>query len=328
MWRERPARSVAEPDPAGPAPTADLTRNRLLRRLEWPILRTFARRLGGGERSRQRAAGVDLTDLREYQAGDDIRQIDWNATARSERTYVRESLAERGLDVWFLADVSASIDWGTAECLKRERTVELVETASALLTRQGNRTSALLFAGGTTGVVPPGAGRDHVRRVASLIRSAPRQPTPGPTNLATALLHLGRLVRQPSLVLIVTDFLVQPGWQAPLRTLAQRHEVIGVRVVDPREANLPDVGIVTFEDPETGDQVTVDTSDRRLRERFTLAAHKQSARLRLELRHVGASLLEISTADDVLTALVRFLDGRRHERRLPSATLRRASAGI
>lgn len=289
----------------------------LLRRLRWTVLRPLATRLGGAERSLVRGSGLEISEMREYQPGDDVRHIDWNVTARSDRPYVREAQVERALDVWLLVDTSASIDWGTAECVKRDRAVELSAVAGQLLTRYGNQLGALLFAQRPLGFVPPGAGRAHLLRLLACIREEPRQRKRGATNLAAALERANALIRRRSMIVILSDFLAPGDWQGPLRRLAARHEVLAAVLRDPREMAIPDVGTVTFEDPETGRQLMVDTSDPRLRERFRAAAALQAEQLQQALSAAGVDHTIVGTDEALLPALVRFLDarGRRRERR-------------
>lgn len=286
----------------------------LVRRLEWTVLRPLAVHLGGRERTLLRSPGMELAELREYQPGDDVRYIDWNVTARTDRPYVRESHAERALDAWLLLDLSASVDWGTASCLKRERALEFAAVAGQLLCRHGNRLGALLFAERPLGLVPPAGGRASALRLLARLQGEPTRWRSGPTDLVGALELAHRVIRHRALILVVSDFLVPEGWQTALARLAYRHEVVAVRLTDPRERELPDIGLVTLEDPETGAQLVVDTGDRRLRERFRAAAQEQARRLRDELWACGVDLLELDTAEAVLPALRRFLELRRQRR--------------
>jgi uncharacterized protein (DUF58 family) len=298
----------------------------LLRRLQWTVIRPLASRLGGDERSLVRGFGLELSDLREYQPGDDVRHIDWNTTARTDRPYVREAYAERALDVWLVVDVSPSVAWGTARCLKRDLAVELAATVGLLRGRQGNRIGALLFAERPRALVPVGIGRAHLLRLVTCLRDEPRRDGAGRTDLAAALAQIRAFAQRRSLILIISDFLVPDGWQVALGPLAHRHEVVAVRLRDPREAEIPDVGLIAFEDPETGGQLVVDTGDRRLRERFAEAAAGQDERIRAELVRRGVDQLVLSTADDLGPALVRFLGARKYRRGHTGApaTLRRA----
>jgi uncharacterized protein (DUF58 family) len=291
----------------------------LLRRLRWTVLRPLARRLNGEERSVLSGPGVEFAQVREYQPGDDIRRIDWQLTARSDRAYVREAHDERGLDVWLAVDVSPSVDWGTRQGTKRDVAVELCALASDLLGQRGNRVGLLLFADKVLSVVPPGTGRANVERIVGRVREEPRQRTAGPTDLAGALSVLPKLLRRPSMLILVSDFLVPDGWAERLRPLARRHEVIAVHLEDQREVDLVDIGIVTFEDPETGVQLTVDTADAKLRERFFMAAARQSAGIDATLRSCGVDVLQLGTDGELLRNLAGFLDSRRSRRQQPVA---------
>jgi uncharacterized protein (DUF58 family) len=284
----------------------------LFRRLRWPVLRRLAIHPGGDERSAIRGLGVEYNEVREYQPGDDPRLIDWNLTARSTSTYVRESYPDRGLDVWLVVDTSRSLDWGTARCLKRQTALELVVAATQLLSRHGNRVGALLFDHGVHQVISPVSGRTGLLRlIAQVDRGMVPLDVGGPTDLGRALLEAGRLIRRRSLVIVISDFLSAVQWGLPLRSLALRHEVIAARVFDPREHEIPDVGVVTFEDAESGTQLQVDTGSRRLRERFKRAAEEQRGWIRQEILGAGAGLFELTTAEELLPQLVRFFQQRR-----------------
>jgi uncharacterized protein (DUF58 family) len=299
----------------------------LLRRLHWSVIKPLARRPNGDERSRLTGAGVEFAGIREYQPGDDVRRIDWNVTARQGVPFVREVQAEGALDVWLVVDVSGSVDWGTGECLKRYRAIELAAVAGQLLGRHGNRVGMLLFADQPLGIVPPAAGRAHLERVVGRLRLEPRRPAHrGPTDLTAALQQVRKLVRRPSLVIVISDFLVADGWPAAMRQLALRHEVVAARLTDPREGALPDIGIVTFEDPESGAQLTVDTGDTKLRERFATAAREQTSQLSRQFGALGVDQLELSTAEPLLPVLASFLEARRRRRGVRGGHLSLVSA--
>jgi uncharacterized protein (DUF58 family) len=297
-----------------PAPTPRRSPTDVLRRLQWTVLRPLATALGGDERSLVRGAGMELAEVREYQPGDDVRHIDWNTTARTEQVYVREAYAERALDVWLLLDVSSSIDWGTAQCVKRDRLIDFVGVAGQLLGRRGHRIGSLTFAYEPLAMVPPGSGRIHLQRLLDRAQASTPTQQRRATNLSAALKQLETFARRRSLVLIVSDFLVADEWQPMLRRMAQRHEVVAVQLADPREGDLPPIGTVVFEDPETGAQLIANTDDAKLRERFRAAAEAQANQLRLDLRRCGAEHLRISTNDDLLPILVRWLAARRQQR--------------
>jgi uncharacterized protein (DUF58 family) len=266
-----------------------------------------------------RGFGAELSEIREYQPGDDVRHIDWNSTARADRPYVREAYVDRALDVWLVLDVSASVDWGTADCLKRERAIEFAAVIGQLLGRHGNRVGALLFADRPLSFIAPSAGRQHMLRMLAAIEEEPRQDVQRSTDLRSALLQAGAVIRRRSLVLVISDFLAPDGWQSALGQLAQRHEVVAVRLRDPREGELPDVGFVTLEDPESGGQLVVNTGDAGLRERFQHVARAQDEAISAAVAGNGIDLLVLNTNDALLPTLVSFLHMRRQRRALAAA---------
>lgn len=306
-----------------PVPGSHLAPDALLKRVQWAVLRPLATLLGGDERSLLRGPGMELAEVRPYQPGDDVRHIDWNITARTEQPFVREAHAERALDVWLLLDISASIDWGTAQCIKRERLLEFAAVAGQILGGRGHRVGALLFADRPLLLVPPAAGRVHLQRLLGSVRGEARQQRRGITDLSAALGKADAIMRRRGLVLVVSDFLAENDWQPALRRLAQRHDVLAIRLHDPRERELPDVGLITLEDPETGDQLLVNTADRKLRERFTAAAADQAEHLHRTLAACGADQLAIGTDEALLPALLRFLAARRQRRAVGAQMARR-----
>ena len=315
--------------------------DQLLRRSRWPVLRRLGFHPGGDERSSTRGAGLEYSDVREYQAGDDPRTIEWNITARSDRPYVRESLPDRGLDAWLLVDITRSLDWGTARCLKRQLALEFSAVVGQLLIGRGNRVGALLFDDRVRSIIPPSAGRTALLQlIARIERATEGQETPSPigaghgpqipspsgggqgggvTDLACALAEAGRLIRRPSMMVLISDFMTPGGWQQPLSALAIRHEVVAVWITDPREGEIPDVGVVTFEDPESGEQILVDTRSAHLRARFQEAAAAQRGTIRADLLRARAAVAEISTAAELVPQLVGFIKQREAQRsgRLP-----------
>jgi uncharacterized protein (DUF58 family) len=291
-----------------------------MRRSRWPVLRRLGFHPGGDESSRFRGTGIEYSDVREYQAGDDPRSIEWNITARSDRPYVRESLPDRGLDAWMLVDVTRSLDWGTARCLKRQLGLEFAATVGQLLIARGNRVGALLFDERVRAIVPPLSGRTALLRLIARVERASEDPA-GTTDLARALTEAGRLIRRPSLLIIITDFMTAAGWQRPLSSLSIRHEVIAAWVTDPREREIPNVGVVTFEDPESGQQVLVDTGDARLRLRFENAADEQREAIRSDLRRSRAAIAELNTVAELVPQLVRFIKQREAQRGRPPARI-------
>ena len=286
----------------------------LLRRARWPVLRRLGFHPGGDERSTFRGTGLEYSDVREYQAGDDPRTIEWNITARSDRPYVRESLPDRGLDAWLLVDITRSLDWGTARCLKRQLALEFSAVVGQLLIGRGNRVGALLFDDRVRSIIPPSAGRTALLQLIARLERAAESPAEGPTDLGRALTEAGRLIRRPAMMVLISDFMTPGGWQQPLRSLAIRHEVIAVWITDPREGEIPDVGVVTFEDPESGQQILVDTRSAHLRARFQDAASEQRETIRADLLRARAAVAELSTAAELVPQLVAFIKQREAQR--------------
>ena len=270
-----------------------------------------------------RGAGLEYSDVREYQAGDDPRTIEWNITARSDRPYVRESLPDRGLDAWLLVDITRSLDWGTARCLKRQLALEFAAVVGQLLIGRGNRVGALLFDDRVRSIIPPSAGRTALLQLIARMERATDGQTPsaveggqgaGPTDLGRALAEAGRLIRRPSMMVLISDFMTPGGWQQPLSALAIRHEVVAVWITDPREGEIPDIGGVTFEDPESGEQILVDTRSAHLRARFQQAAAAQRGTIRADLLRARAAVAEMSTAAELVPQLVAFIKQREAQR--------------
>ena len=295
----------------------------LLRRSRWPVLRRLGFHPGGDERSSFRGTGLEYSDVREYQAGDDPRSIEWNITARSDRPYVRESLPDRGIDAWLLVDITRSLDWGTARCLKRQLALEFSAVVGQLLIGRGNRVGALLFDDRVRSIIPPSAGRTALLQLIARMERTAESPAEGPTDLGRALTEAGRLIRRPSMMVLISDFITPGGWQQPLSSLAIRHEVIAVWITDPREGEIPDVGVVTFEDPESGQQILVDTRSAHLRARFQDAAEEQRETIRADLVRARAAVAELSTAAELVPQLVAFIKQREAQR---GRRLARASA--
>ena len=298
----------------------------LLRRSRWPVLRRLGLHPGGDERSRLRGTGIEYTDVREYQAGDDPRTIEWTITARSDRVYVRESTPDRGIDAWLVIDVTRSLDWGTARCLKRQLVLSLSTLVGQLLMGRGNRVGAVLFDDGIRSISAPAAGRHALLRLLSRIERTQVEPRTAldvrrdvPSSLAQALTHLRRAISRPSLLLVASDFLAQAGWQRPLQLLGMKHEVVAAWISDPRERAIPDVGVVAFEDPETGRQLVVDTRDARLRQRFEAAARVQADAIRADLRRARVAVAELTTAQEPFAQLLDFMMRRGLERSRPPA---------
>ncbi|MCK6423358.1 MAG: DUF58 domain-containing protein [Aquabacterium sp.] len=294
------------------------TADALLRRLEWTVLRRLDGLLQGDHRTLWRGGGLDLADLREYQHGDDVRHIDWNVTARLQVPHVRQYTDDRDLTAWFLVDLTGSIEFGSAERTKREVAEELVALLARLITRHGNRVGALLYgldgAGQPPRLVPPGTGRRQVLALASRLRES-AAPGARVTVLGDLLRAAEGVLRRRSLVFVVSDFISEPGWDDALGRLARRHEVMALRLYDPLEMTLPDLGLLTLADAETGEQLQVDTADPGFRRRFEALAGQTEHALREALARAGVDTLEVTTADDLLTTVLRYAALRRQRLR-------------
>jgi uncharacterized protein (DUF58 family) len=298
------------------APTPELGADMLLKHLEWTVLRRLDGLLQGDYRTLFRGAGLDLADLREYQHHDDVRHIDWNVTARLQQPYVRQFTEDRELSAWFLVDLSASVDFGSNRATKRSLARSFVAVLARLLTRHGNRVGALLYGTAVDTVIPARGGRPHVLHLLQRMAQRPAESAPGATDLAQLLQAGQRIVKRRSSVFVVSDFISPPGWEDALARLALRHEVTAVRLYDPLEMELPDIGLMTMRDAETGEQLVVDTHDRGFRKRFAAAAQRRETALREGLAKAGVDTLELSTDDDLTDAILRFADLRKQRSRL------------
>ena len=326
-----PSRRPAANDEALAAEAAAGGAERALRRLEWTVIRRLDGLLQGDYRTLMRGTGLDLADLREYQHHDDVRHIDWNVTARLQTPHVRVFTEDREMAAWFVLDLSRSVDFGSGLKAKREISTGFVGVLARLLTRHGNRVGALVYGTDLEAVIPPRSGRRHVlhllhamERRADKAEAAPAQK--GMTRLADLLKSAATLMPRRSTVFVVSDFLSEPGWERPLGQLVQRHEVIAVRLFDPLELELPDLGLVPLRDAETGEQLWVDTHDAGFRKRFARLAAEREATLREALAKAGVDALELSTSDDLVEAIVRFADLRKRRMRIGPGSMKAVAA--
>jgi uncharacterized protein (DUF58 family) len=311
-----------------------LTPERILRRLEWRVIRRLDGRLQGDYRSLFRGLGVDVADLREYQPGDDLRHIDWNVTARMDTPFVREYLEDREVSAWLLLDRSPSMGFGPIDRRKHVVVAEVAATVAQVLTRSGNQVGAVLFDREVEQTVPPGHGRNQVLRILSLLlaerpatapdgetggrlpwsRREPARPARRTTDLSVPLRAAAGIARRRSLIVIVSDFISEPGWERSLALLSRRHDVVALQVVDRREFELPAAGMVYVEDAETGEQIFVDTADPAFQKRLRAAAEERQRALAESARSAGADLHTVTTDEDLVRALARIAERRRRRR--------------
>ena len=291
--------------------TSARTPERILHRLDWQVIRRLDGYLQGDYRSLFYGSGVDFADLREYQPEDDIRYIDWNVSARMNTPYVRKYVEDREVIAWFLLDLSPSVDFGRVDNQKRMVLIDFVATLARLLTRHGNRVGAMMYGSRIQHTVPARGGRNQVLR---LINDLLKQPylSKTPSTDLTPLFNGGlNAIKKRSLVFVISDFISAPGWEKPLNALSRRHEVIAIRLWDPREMEMPDIGVVIMEDAETGEQLYVDTHDKKFRQRFREAADQREVLLAETFKRSGVDMLPLSTEEDLIRAIIRFATIRR-----------------
>ena len=307
----------APPRVAG-APAEDV-----LRRLQVDITRRLDGMLHGEYEGLIPGRGSEPGDSRAYAPGDDVRRIDWNVTARMGDVHVRETVADRELATWVLLDRSASLDFGTARCEKRDVALAATAAIGFITLRTGNRLGVLVAGADGVKILAPGTGRRHLMGTLHAATKASGVSADGPVDLTAAIGSLARAGhRRRGLMVVVSDFLAPTGWERALRGLAHRHEVLAVEVVDPRELDLPDVGVIELVDPETGRHREIQTSAA-LRERYATAATAQRAAIAAGLRRAGADHLVLRTDRDWLLDIVRFVGRRKQRRRVAAGTASR-----
>ena len=295
----------------------------VLRRLQVDITRRLDGMLHGEHEGLVPGRGSEPGDARAYAPGDDVRRIDWNVTARMPDIHVRETVADRELATWVLLDRSASLDFGTARCEKRDLALAATAAIGFITLRTGNRLGVLVAGADRVQILPPGTGRRHLMGTLHAATQASGVSTDGPVDLTAAIGSLARAGhRRRGLMVVVSDFLAPTGWERALRGLAHRHEVLAVEIVDPRELALPDVGVIELVDPETGSQREIQTSAA-LRERYATAATAQREDIALGLRRAGVDHLVLRTDRDWLLDIVHFVGRRKQRRRVAAGTVHR-----
>ena len=291
----------------------------VLRKLQLLVTRKLDGLLQGDHLGLLPAAGSEIAESREYRPGDDVRRMDWPVTARTTVPHVRQTVADRELETWICLDLSASLDFGTARCEKRDLAVAAAAAVTHLTVRGGNRTGAVVANGDRLVRIPARGGRGYAQGMLRRIIETPRAAAGDRTDLAAAIDALNRPPRRRGMAVVISDFLGgepddptgPPAWERPLRRLGARHDLLAVEVVDPRELELPDVGVLTVVDTETGRLHEVQTGDRRFRERYAEAARAQRAGIAAALRRAGAGHLRLQTDSDWLLDIVRFVAGQR-----------------
>jgi len=305
---------------AGPVDPARIRRiMEMVRQIELRTRRKVDELLAGHYRSVFRGRGLDFDSVREYSPGDETRTIDWNVTARAGRPFVKTFREERELVAWILVDVSASSDFGSADTTKRAMAAELACLLALSAVRNNDKVGLLMFSDRVEVHVPPGKGRGHVMRLVREILDC--RPVGRGTDIAAALGLVGRMARRRSVIFVISDFeLPSDGGQSlaalvrAARPVGARHDVVGLELRDPREQPLPDLGLVSLEDAETGEVIALDTGRRRVRERFAELARKRDAEMRQALRRLRVEVLSLDSSRPYLPALLAFFESR--ERRV------------
>ena len=283
----------------------------LLRRLELTVRRRLDGLLQGDHLGLVPGSGSEAGDSRTYHPGDDVRRMDWPVTARTQVPHVRETIADRELETWAVVDLSASLDFGTANCEKRDLAIAGLAAVGHLTVHGGNRLGAVVTTGERVDRYPARPGRLAAERLLRDVVATPRAAGGRRGDLAAALETLRRPPRRRGLVVVISDFLGDPDWERPLRGLGARHELLAVEVVDPRELELPDVGVITVVDPESGQTLEAPTGDPEFRRKFAEGAAAQRAEIATGLRRAGAGHLQLRTDRDWLMDVVRFVADRR-----------------
>jgi uncharacterized protein (DUF58 family) len=306
------------PLPTDHGPSLDVeAAEAVLRRLELAVRNKLDGLLQGNYVGLVPGPGSETGESRQYVPGDDVRRMDWPVTARTTVPHIRQTVADRELETWLVVDLSPSMDFGTATTEKRELVLAALTAVVHLTVRGGNRVGAVVGNGQQSFVIPARAGRAHARHLMKRIALTPRAPHAGRNDLTQLLESVRRPPRRRGLVAVVSDFLDganggEPApWERPLRGLSDRHQLLGIEVLDPRELALEPTGLVTFVDPETGRQLEVQTSDVKVQARFAAAAAAQRERIAAGLRHAGAAHLQLRTDRDWVSDIVRFVIARR-----------------
>jgi uncharacterized protein (DUF58 family) len=306
-----------------PALAVEPSVREVLRRLELDVTRRLDGLLHGDHRGLVPGHGTELGETRRYAPGDDVRRIDWNVTARLSEPHIRQTISERELETWLVVDRSARLDFGTADCEKRDLALAAAGAVGFLTNRDGNRIGGILVGRGATDLIPARSGRNHLLRLLHQIASTPRGDHGGVTDLADGLGRLAATSKRRGLAVVISDFEVAPGWEQAMGVLSQRHEVVAMQVSDPRQFDLPDVGLVAVRDPATGAVRDLATNKRSVRQAFADTAHQRQRELEDKLRLHRIDHLHLSTDRPWLDDIVGYISARRTR---AAGTTRRGAA--
>jgi uncharacterized protein (DUF58 family) len=330
---------VTATDSGTPATAGTARSEAVLSRLQLLVTRKLDGLLQGDYAGLLPGPGSEAGESREYRPGDDVRRMDWPVTARTTQPHVRRTVADRELETWLAVDLSASLEFGTAQWLKSDLVVAAATAMAHLTVRGGNRIGAVVGTGDGAASSERGGwswrrrtptapkettaptfvrlpARPGRKEAQGLLRAIARtQIRTGRTDLGALIDTLNRPPRRRGVAVVISDFLAPVDvWARPVRKLGVRHDVLAIEVVDPRELELPDVGVIALADPETGALHEVQTADPQLRRRYAEAAGEQRAAIARALRAAGAAHLRLRTDSDWLLDIVRFVAAQRHAR--------------
>ena len=308
----------------------------LLQTLSWTVIRRLDGIFQGDHETLFHGTGMRMSDIREYQAGDDVRHLDWNVSARTGALHVRTFHEERELTAWFLIDTSDSLAFQSADLSKQQMVEQTVGTLAGLMVRHGDRIAAVLDDGRNNSpprLLPPGSAQSHVVRLLEMLQLQANKSRAGArpsdrtdfdskkalnssTRLTPMLERAIAVIRRRSLVILISDFWVAPGWERALRRLAHRHDVLCIQVTDPLEMQLPNVGMITVEDSESGEQALIDTGDPIIRRRYEEILRQRQAAIQENCALSRADFLQLSADQSLLRQLMAYLAFRKKRRTL------------
>lgn len=284
----------------------------ILRKLEITVTRRLDGLLHGDHRGLVPGHGSELGETRRYAAGDDVRRIDWNVSARLREPHIRQTIADRELETWLVLDRSARLNFGTKSMEKRDLVLAAAAAIGFLTQRSGNRIGAILVGGqeNAAQIIRPRGSRKHLLHILHTLAESHVSDGTGVTELGDALHKLGALAKRRGLVVVASDFRVAPGWQEPMKVLARRQDVIAAEVSDPRESELPNVGLITVQDPATGAVREVATNKAKVRDAYALVAKNRMDDLEVFFRSNRMDHLQLRTDTDWIDEMVRFVSSR------------------
>ena len=286
----------------------------LLQQLEWTVLRRLDGLLQGDHKTLFRGAGLELADLREYQTHDDVRHIDWNVTARMQAPYVREHQEDREISAWFLLDLTGSMDFASTSQSKRDLMLSFVAIMAKLLMQRGNRIGALILSPTEAAgfkYIPARMGRRHLLHVLHTAQTTAVSKAPHQTDLNQWLARANGLLKRRSCVFVVSDFMGEFNWAQQMSHLGRRHDTVAARLYDPVEMQLPNAGLMTLQDSESSEQLLLDTANPKFRKRYAQLVEEREMQLQTTFSQSGVDALELSTNEDIASALLRFSELRK-----------------